>query len=63
MNKQIQRGLIAAGVLVAGSAQAAAGDPDLAPITAALATIALVGGAVFAVHIGAKVWGWLRKVL
>lgn len=41
----------------AGSAHAAV---DVTAITAAGADVALVGGAVFAVIIGIKVWKWIR---
>lgn len=61
MNRNIQRGLVAAGVLAtAGVANAAA---DLTAVTAAGTDIAAVGVAVFAVYVGIKLWKWIRSAL
>jgi hypothetical protein len=64
MNRNVIRGLVTAGVLaVTGAAQAAAGDPDVSAITAAGATVALIGGAVFVVMVGIKLQKWIRRAL
>ncbi|OWQ83851.1 hypothetical protein CDN99_25640 [Roseateles aquatilis] len=64
MNKQIVRGLVVAGVLGAsGMAHAASGDPDISAVTAAAASIAIVGVAVFAVKVGMRVWKWMAGAL
>lgn len=64
MNKQFQRGLIAAGALASmASARAAAGDVDVSAVTAAGTQVALVGAAVFTVVVGIKVWKWIRGAL
>lgn len=68
MNENVKAGLanvqrkamVAAGSLVAmGAANAA--DPDISAVTAAAASVAVIGAAVFAVHVGIKLWGWLRR--
>jgi len=63
MTKHIQRGLLAVAALVAASAHAAAGDPDLSAVTAAGETVAAVGAAVFTVMVGIKVIKWVRRAL
>lgn len=53
-------------VVVAAAAGAAAhanAAMDVTAITAAGADVALVGGAVFAVYVGAKVFKWVRSAL
>ena len=61
MNKQIKRGLVAAGSLAAGvSAQAAT---DVTAITGAGTEIAAVGAAVFVVYVGIKLTKWIRRAL
>ncbi len=52
--------LLAASAMTMGYANAAI---DTAAITAAAADIALVGGAVFAVVVGVKVFKWIRGAL
>ena len=67
MRKQIKRGLIAASsFLVAGAAMAQTSGGttvDTSSITAAGATIATVGAAVFAVVVGLKTWKWIQRAL
>lgn len=64
MNKTIQRALVAVTSLgVSGLALAAEGDPDLTKVTAAATTVAAVGGAVFAVYIGIRLFKWARSAL
>lgn len=61
MSENIKRGLVAVGVLaVSGASQAAV---DTASITSTATDIAAVGGAVFAVYIGIKLYQWIRKAL
>lgn len=70
MNKMFRyvsqnKNAIAAGVAMAtvGAAHAAAGDPDTSAITAAGASVALIGAAVFSVNVGSKLWKWFKSVL
>lgn len=66
MNKQIQRGLVAAGVLAAtASANAAAIDVgDIVTDIAAQATpIGLIGAAVLLLVVGIKAFKWVRAAL
>lgn len=63
MSKQVQRGLVAAGVLVASSASQAAITLDLTEVTGANAQILLVGAAVFAIAVAIKVYKWARRAL
>ncbi|MDP9123065.1 MAG: major capsid protein [Pseudomonadota bacterium] len=37
--------------------------PDTSAITTAVASIAVIGGAVFALKVGLKAWSWLRAAL
>lgn len=61
MNKQIKTGFVAVGsMLLAGAASAAT---DVTAITAAGATVADVGAAVFLVFVGIKVLKWVRRAL
>jgi energy-converting hydrogenase Eha subunit C len=64
--KKLTNKLVAVAVLGGGfasSAFAAAGDPDISSITAAAATVAAIGTAVFAVYVGIKVFKWARSAL
>jgi len=61
MTKQVQRGLVAAGVLVAAGAANAA--VDVTAITNAGTDIAAVGAAVFAIAVGIKLYKWIRRAL
>ena len=66
MNKQIQRGLVAVGVLAAtASANAAAIDVgDIVTDIAAQATpIGLIGAAVLLLVVGIKAFKWVRAAL
>jgi len=64
MKKHITRGLVAVGALAAsGLASAAAGDPDISAVTAAGTTVATIGGAVFLVAVGIKVFKWAQRAL
>ena len=63
MNKFSRRVFVAAASLTTLAAHAAAGDPDLSAITAAGATVATVGAAVFTVYVGIKVIKWVRRAL
>lgn len=66
MNKNVQRGLVAAGVLAAtASANAAAIDVSavVTDIGAQAAPIALIGGAVLVVYVGIKAFRWVRGAL
>lgn len=64
MNKHIVRGLVAVGSLVAaGASHAATGDPDISAITTAATTVAGIGGAVFLVAVGIKVFKWAKNAL
>lgn len=64
MNKNVIRGLVAAGVLASvGAAHAAAGDPDVSAIVAAATTVGTIGAAVFAVYVGIKLFKWARSAL
>lgn len=61
MFNNIKRGLVAVGSLaVAGAASAAT---SVEAITAAGTDIAAVGGAVFVVYVGIKVFKWVRQAL
>lgn len=62
MNKAIQRGLVAVGVLAAAGSSHAALDVTAATtaITEAGAAVAVIGAAVFLVVIGMKVWKWMK---
>lgn len=48
-----------AGALLASGMASAA--PDLTAITEAGTTVAAIGAAVFAVHVGIKVWKWAKS--
>lgn len=61
MSKQIKRGLMAAGVLVAAGAANAA--VDVTAVTGAGTDIATVGAAVFSVGVGIKLYKWIRRAL
>lgn len=61
MTENVKRGLVAAGVLAASGASQAA--VDVTAITAAGTDIAAVGGAVFAVYIGIRLYKWIRRAL
>lgn len=66
MNKYVQRGLVAAGVLAAAaSANAAAINVEsvVTDISAQAAPIALIGGAVLVVYVGIKAFRWVRGAL
>ena len=63
MTKQIQRGLIAAGVLAAAGAANAAVTVDTTSITDAGTAVATVGAAVFALYVGIKLYKWIRRAL
>lgn len=66
MNKQIQRGLVAVGVLVASAAsQAAAIDVTGAAtdIAAQAAPVGIIGVACLLVYGGVKAFGWVRGAL
>jgi hypothetical protein len=57
---------LVAGAVALGSSAAAMADTssvDTSSITAAGATVALVGGAVFAVYVGVKTFKWIRAAL
>lgn len=66
MNKAIQRGLVAAGVLtIVGSANAAAVDVTAvtSDIAAQAAPIAAIGAAVLLIYVGVKAFHWVRRAL
>ena len=68
MTKQIQRGLLAAGVLLAtGAANAAAGDPDVSAVVTAIAAVAgvvaLIGAPKLIMKVGVKIWGWISSAI
>lgn len=66
MNKQIQRGLIAAGVLAAtASANAAAIDVAgvVTDIAAQATPVGLIGAAVLLLVVGIKAFKWVRAAL
>ena len=66
MTKQIQRGLVAAGVLAAAaSANAAAIDVTsvVSDITAQAAPVGLIGAAVLLLVVGIKAFKWVRAAL
>ena len=66
MNKSIQRGLVAAGVLVASAAsQAAAIDVSgaVTDIGAQAAPVGLIGVACLLVYGAVKAFGWVRGAL
>jgi len=66
MTKQIQRGLVAAGVLVASAAsQAAAIDVSgaVTDIGAQAAPVGLIGVACLLVYGAVKAFGWVRGAL
>lgn len=64
MNKHLTRGLVAAGSLIAaGAARAADAGPDISAITTAATTVAGIGGAVFLVMVGIKVFKWAQRAL
>ena len=61
-DKTAARAAVATGALLSmGAARAA--DPDTSAITAAAATVGVVGGAVFAVYVAVKVFRWMRSAL
>lgn len=64
MTKAIQRGLVAASVLVMAGAANAAIDVTgaVTKIEEAGTAVATVGLATFLVVVGIKVWGWLKRV-
>lgn len=63
MNKSIKRGLAAAASLVIAGTTHAATTVDTTAITDAGTAVATVGGAVFALTVGIKVWKWIRRAL
>lgn len=66
MNKNVQRGLLAAGVLFAtASAQAAAIDVSavVTDIGAQAVPIGLIGGAVLLIYLGVKAFKWVRAAM
>ena len=66
MTKQIQRGLVAVGVLAAtASANAAAIDVSavVTDIAAQATPIGLIGGAVLLLVVGIKAFKWVRAAL
>lgn len=66
MNKQIQRGLVAAGVLAAtASANAAAIDVAavVTDIAAQATPVGLIGAAVLLLVVGIKAFKWVRAAL
>ena len=66
MTKQIQRGLIAAGVLAATASANAAGidvGAVVADIGAQAAPVALIGSAVLLLVVGIKAFKWVRMAL
>lgn len=66
MTKNLQNGLLAAGVLVAtiGSANAAVDvTAVVTEITAAATPIGLIGAASLLVAVGIKVYKWVRRAL
>ena len=63
MKQVLKGGLVVAGVMAVGAANAAAGDVDLTAVTGAGTQVALVGAAVFAVVVGAKLFKWIRAAL
>ena len=64
MNKFVQKGLVAVGVLsMVGAANAAAGDPDVSAVTTAATNVGIVGAAVFAVYVAVKGFKWIRSAL
>lgn len=66
MNKNVQRGLVAAGVFAA-TASANAAPIDVAAvvtdIAAQSASISSVGGAVLVLYVGIKAFRWVRSAL
>lgn len=66
MNKEIQRGLVAAGVLAA-TASANAGAIDVTSvvtdIAAQAAPVGLIGAAVLLLVVGIKAFKWVRAAL
>lgn len=66
MTKQIQNGLLAAGVLVATVAPAQAAvdvTAVVSEISGAAAPIGLIGAAVLVVMVGIKVYKWIRRAM
>lgn len=66
MNKNVQRGLVAAGVLAATASANAAGidvTTVVTDIAAQSASISLVGGAVLVLYVGIKAFRWVRSAL
>ncbi|MDT8997771.1 major capsid protein [Paucibacter sp. APW11] len=65
MNKKFLKraAVVAIGLATAAAAHADAIDltGPLADIKSAAAAVATIGGAVFTVHIGIKVWKWITR--
>jgi len=61
LTRNEKRGLVAVGL--AGLVEASHAAVDVSSITGAGTDIALVGGAVFAVYIGIKLYKWIRGAL
>jgi Na+-translocating ferredoxin:NAD+ oxidoreductase RnfD subunit len=64
--KKLTNKLVAVAAVSGGfatSAFAAGTDPDISVITAAGASVAAIGAAVFAVYVGIKVFKWARAAL
>lgn len=54
-------GKVAFAAALAAPMLARADGPDVTAITAAAASVAVIGAAVFAVKIGIKVWHWMGR--
>lgn len=67
MNKNIQRGLVAAGVLALTAGSAMADGPDASVITTAIAaaviTVGLVGTAILGMKVAIKAFAWVRAAM
>ena len=61
-NQKIKYGVVLALVSAAGAANAAAMALP-AEVTDALASVAVIGAGVFAIHVGVKLYKWIRGAL
>jgi len=62
--KKLTPALVALAALVASTASQAAITVDVTPITTDAATAtSTIGGAVFTLFVGMRIWKWIRKML
>lgn len=61
--QRISKKALPAVILASVSGLAMAQEVDIAPITSAGVTVAAIGGAVFVVMVGIKVFKWIRRAL